>query len=139
VPLIRHGLIARIGGDRGGQAEAYRRRHGDEIRDPASLQPIEKRRLLTVASVTDHRLRRHASGKMRGKRFVWGGRAPVRAARSMAALVGVKHNPVLRAFYTRLRAAGKVFKIAITACMRKLLTILNAMVRHNQEWDPQRA
>jgi len=79
------------------------------------------------------------SGKMRGKRFVWGGRAPVRAALYMAALVGVKHNPVLRTFYTRLRTADKVFKIAITACMRKLLTILNAMVRHNQEWDPQRA
>ncbi|MDZ4674770.1 MAG: IS110 family transposase, partial [Gemmatimonadota bacterium] len=76
------------------------------------------------------------SGKMRGKRFVWGGRAPVRAALYMAALVGVKHNPVLRTFYTRLRTADKVFKIAITACMRKLLTILNAMVRHNQEWDP---
>lgn len=76
------------------------------------------------------------SGKMRGKRFVWGGRAPVRAVLYMAALVGVKHNPILRAFYERLCAAGKVFKVAITACMRKLLTILNAMVHHQRRWDP---
>ena len=77
------------------------------------------------------------SGKMRGKRFVWGGRTPVRAVLYMAALVGVKHNPILRTFYTRLCAAGKVFKVAITACMRKLLTILNAMVHHQRHWDPQ--
>lgn len=79
------------------------------------------------------------SGKMRGKRFVWGGRAPVRAVLYMAALVGVKHNPTLRSFYTRLCAAGKVFKVAITACMRKLLTILNAMVRQQRHWDPTNA
>ena len=81
----------------------------------------------------------HDSGKMRGKRFVWGGRAPVRAVLYMAALVGVKHNPILRSFYERLCAAGKVFKVAITACMRKLLTILNAMVHHQRRWDPQHA
>ncbi len=79
------------------------------------------------------------SGKMRGKRFVWGGRAPVRAVLYMAALVGVKHNPALRTFYTRLCAAGKVFKVAITACMRKLLTILNAMVRQQRRWEPAHA
>jgi transposase len=79
------------------------------------------------------------SGQMRGKRFVWGGRAPVRAVLYMAALVGVKHNPRLRVFYERLCAAGKVFKVAITACLRKLLTILNAMVHHQRKWDPQTA
>lgn len=79
------------------------------------------------------------SGKIRGKRFVWGGRAPVRAVLYMAALVGIKHNPILHAFYERLCAAGKVFKVAITACMRKLLTILNAMVHHQRRWDPQHA
>lgn len=79
------------------------------------------------------------SGKLRGKRLVWGGRAPVRAALYMAALVGVKHNPILRAFFTRLRAAGKLFKVAITACMRKLLTILNAMVHHQLPWQPKKA
>ena len=79
------------------------------------------------------------SGKRRGKRFVWGGRALVRAVLYMAALVGAKHNPILRAFYTRLRAAGNVFKVAITACMRKLLTILNAMVRSQRPWEPRSA
>jgi transposase len=79
------------------------------------------------------------SGTMRGKRMVWGGRAPVRAVLYMAALVGLQHNPVLRAFYERLRAAGKPFKVAATACMRKLLTILNAMLRHNRHWDPHHA
>jgi transposase len=79
------------------------------------------------------------SGTARGKRMVWGGRAPVRAALYMATLVGLKHNPVLRVFYERLRAAGKPFKVAATACMRKLLTILNAMVKHQQRWDPEYA
>jgi len=81
----------------------------------------------------------HDSGTLRGKRFVWGGRAPVRAVLYMAALVGIRHNAVLRAFYERLRAAGKPFKVAATACMRKLLTILNAMVHHQRKWDPQTA
>ncbi|HEY2376166.1 MAG TPA: IS110 family transposase [Gemmatimonadaceae bacterium] len=79
------------------------------------------------------------SGTMRGKRMVWGGRAPVRAVLYMAALVGLKHNPVLRVFYERLRAAGKPFKVAATACMRKLLTILNAMLHQHRRWDPQHA
>jgi len=79
------------------------------------------------------------SGTARGKRMVWGGRAPVRAVLYMAALVGIKHNPALRRFYERLRAAGKPFKVAATACMRKLLTILNAMVHQQRRWDPQRA
>ncbi len=77
------------------------------------------------------------SGTLRGKRMVWGGRAPVRAVLYMAALVGIKHNPVLRQFYERLRAAGKPFKVAVTACMRKLLTIMNAMLRQNSRWDPK--
>jgi len=79
------------------------------------------------------------SGTRRGKRMVWGGRAPVRAVLYMATLVGLKHNPVLRVFYERLRAAGKPFKVAATACMRKLLTILNAMLRQRRRWDPQHA
>ncbi len=79
------------------------------------------------------------SGTRRGKRMVWGGRAPVRAVLYMAALVGIKHNPVLRVFYERLRAAGKPFKVAATACMRKLLTILNAMLKHHRRWDAQYA
>ena len=76
------------------------------------------------------------SGTLKGKRLVWGGRAPVRAALYMAALVGTRCNPVLRAFYRRLLAAGKPKKVALTACMRKLLTILNAMMRTNTTWRP---
>lgn len=79
------------------------------------------------------------SGTLRGKRLVWGGRASVRAALFMATLVGVRWNPVLRAFYERLRAAGKPAKVALTACMRKLLTILSAMVRQHRTWDPKHA
>ena len=78
------------------------------------------------------------SGTLRGKRLVYGGRAPVRAALYMAALVASKCNPVIRAFYQRLRAAGKPAKVALTACMRKLLTILNAMARSGTPWQPDR-
>jgi len=74
------------------------------------------------------------SGRYRGKRTVWGGRAPVRAALYMAALVASQHNPVIRAFYQRLVAAGKPKKLALVACMRKLLTILNAMLKHRTTW-----
>ena len=74
------------------------------------------------------------SGTLKGKRLVWGGRAPVRAALFMAALVGTRCNPVIRTFYHRLRAAGTPKNVALTACMRKLLTILNAMVRTNTTW-----
>ncbi len=74
------------------------------------------------------------SGSMRGRRAIWGGRSAVRAALYMAALVGSRHNPILKAFYQRLVASGKPKKVALVACMRKLLVILNAMVKHNQEW-----
>lgn len=76
------------------------------------------------------------SGTLRGRRLVWGGRARVRSALYMATLVAVRHNPVLRAFYQRLCAAGKPKKVALTACMHKLLTILNAMLRHHTRWAP---
>lgn len=77
------------------------------------------------------------SGTLRGKRLVYGGRASVRAVLYMAALVASKCNPVIRAFYQRLRAAGKPAKVALTACMRKLLVILNAMARSGASWDPE--
>jgi transposase len=70
------------------------------------------------------------SGTLRGKRTVWGGRAQVRAVLYMSTLVAVRWNPGLNTFYTRLCAAGKAPKVALTACMRKLLTILNAMLKH---------
>lgn len=74
------------------------------------------------------------SGKLKGKRLVWGGRASVRTALFMAVLCGRRWNPVLKAFYDRLIAAGKPKKVALIACARKLLTILNAMVRNNTSW-----
>lgn len=74
------------------------------------------------------------SGKMRGKRMIAGGRADVRSALYMAALVGVQRNPVLKVYYQRLRAAGKAPKVAIVAAMRKLLTILNAMLKTKTAW-----
>ncbi len=79
------------------------------------------------------------SGTLRGKRLVYGGRAPVRAVLYMAALVASRRNPVIRAFYERLRAAGKPAKVALTACMRKLLTILNAMARSGTPWQAEQA
>ena len=76
------------------------------------------------------------SGTLRGKRTVWGGRARVRATLYMGALVATRHNPIIKDFYHRLLAAGKPKKLALTACMRKLLLILNAMVKSGQPWRP---
>jgi transposase len=75
------------------------------------------------------------SGRRRGKRSIWAGRAPVRAVLYMAALVAKTHNPVIKAFFDRLVAAGKPKKVAIVACMRKLLTMLNAMMRDQAVWN----
>lgn len=75
------------------------------------------------------------SGTWRGKRVVWGGRARVRSVLYMAALVATRFNPVIAAFYQRLCDAGKPKKVALVACMHKLLTILNAMVRHGTSWQ----
>jgi transposase len=74
------------------------------------------------------------SGKQRGKRVITGGRATVRSALYMAAFNAIRCNPVIKPFYQRLRQAGKSFKVAITACMHKILTILNAIVRDNKLW-----
>lgn len=75
------------------------------------------------------------SGKMRGKRTTFGGRSNVRATLYMAALTATRFNSVIRTFYQRLLSAGKAKKLALVACMRKLITILNAMVRDQQRWD----
>lgn len=76
------------------------------------------------------------SGRLRGHRTIWGGRAPVRTALYMATLVATRWNPVIRPFYQRLRDAGKAPKVALVAAMRKLLTILNAMLHHGTPWRP---
>jgi len=75
------------------------------------------------------------SGQYRGKRMIQGGRPAVRQALYMAALVASRHNPVIREFYQRLRQAGKPAKVALTACMRKLLVILNAMLKNYTHWE----
>ena len=75
------------------------------------------------------------SGRFRGRRMIWGGRAHVRAALYMGTLSAIQFNPVIHQFYRRLRDAGKCHKVAITACMRKLLIILNAMLRDQQCWS----
>jgi transposase len=77
------------------------------------------------------------SGTMRGKRTIWGGRAHVRTVLYMSTLVATRFNPQINVFYERLLAAGKVKKVALTACMRKFLTILNAMLKHRTRWQPQ--
>lgn len=77
------------------------------------------------------------SGKYRGKRKIWGGRASVRSALYMAALVAMRCNPVIRKYYQSLMEKGKLFKVAMVACMHKLLGILNAMVANNKPWCAQ--
>ena len=100
------------------------------------LGTLDRRRISSLVGVAP--LNRD-SGTLRGKRTVWGGRATVRAALYMGALVASRWNPVLRTFYQRLCAAGKPKKVALTACMRKLLTILNAMLKHRTPWQPNHA
>lgn len=89
-------------------------------------------KLVGVAPLADD------SGRRRGARRTWGGRAQVRAVLYMATTVAMRHNQVIKAFYERLVATGKPKKVAIVACMRKLLTILNAMLRDNSPWDENR-
>ena len=76
------------------------------------------------------------SGTLRGRRTIWGGRSAVRAVLYMATLSAVRFNPVIRQFHERLKAAGKAPKVALTACMRKLLVILNAVIRNERPWQP---
>lgn len=97
------------------------------------LGTLNRRQIAALAGVAPFNC---DSGTMRGTRHIWGGRASVRAVLYMATISAIRCNPDIRAFHTRLRAAGKKPKVAITACMRKLLTILNAMVRSSTPWQP---
>jgi transposase len=97
------------------------------------LGTLPRRRLCALVGVAPFN---RDSGAFRGKREVWGGRAPVRAALYMGALVATRYNPVIGEFYERLLAAGKPKKVALVACMRKLLSILNAMMRDRIPWHP---
>lgn len=97
------------------------------------LGKLDRRRIAALVGVAP--LNRD-SGQMRGQRSIWGGRADVRRTLYMATLVAVRHNPALKACYERLLAAGKRKKVALVACMRKLLTILNAIAKHGSTWQP---
>ena len=96
------------------------------------LQRRQISKLVGVAPLADD------SGPRQGKRRIWGGRSEVRAVLYMATLAAIKHNPVIQVFHSRLMAAHKPKKVAIVACMRKLLTILNAMLRDQTMWDAAR-
>jgi transposase len=102
------------------------------LADLPELGTLTRQRIAALAGVAP--LNRD-SGTLRGRRTVWGGRAHVRAVLYMSTLVAVRYNPVLQAFSLRLREAGKAPKVALTASMRKLLTILNAMVKHRTPWE----
>jgi transposase len=96
-----------------------------------TLNRREIAKLTGVAPLADD------SGKHRGKRFIWGGRADVRAVLYMATVSAIRCNPVIKAFAERLTQAGKPAKVVIVACMRKLLTIMNTMIKNNAPWNPK--
>jgi transposase len=95
------------------------------------LGQLDRRRIAALVGVAPFA---RDSGTRRGRRTCWGGRAPVRAVLHMAALVAARWNPILRRFYQRLRAAGKPPKLALTAVARKLLVLLNALLRDGRRW-----
>ena len=95
------------------------------------LGTLDRRQIAALVGVAPFN---RDSGALRGKRTVWGGRAQVRAVLYMGALVASRFNPVIRDFYQRLLAAGKPKKLALTACMRKLVIILNAILKHRSPW-----
>lgn len=97
------------------------------------LGTLNRRQICALAGVAPFN---RDSGTLRGRRCVWGGRAPVRNALYMATISAIRCNPVISAFYRRLLEAGKPTKVALTACMRKLLVILNAIVRTGRPWEP---
>ena len=95
------------------------------------LGTLNRRQIAALVGVAPYN---RDSGALRGKRAVWGGRSRVRAVLYMGALVASRHNPAIRDFYQRLLAAGKPKKVALVASMRKLLVILNGMLKHGSSW-----
>ena len=100
------------------------------------LGTLDRRQLAALVGVAPFN---RDSGTLRGRRTVWGGRARIRAVLYMGALAASRYNPTIRDFYQRLVAAGKPKKLALTACMRKLLIILNSMLKHRSPWRAERA
>jgi len=95
------------------------------------LGTLNRRKIASLVGVAPHNC---DSGNIKGRRAIWGGRAPLRSVIYMATLRATRCNPVIQAFYQRLLARGKPKKVALTACIRKLLTILNVMARNNTQW-----
>lgn len=102
------------------------------IAELPELGKLNRREIAALAGVAPMA---NDSGNTKGRRRIQGGRFEVRRVLYMAALTAARHNPVIKTFYERLLAAGKQQKVALVACMRKLLTVLNAMVRTNKPWD----
>ena len=100
------------------------------------LGTLNRRQIAALAGVAPFN---RDSGAMRGKRRVWGGRTRVRTVLYMGTLAASRFNPVIRDYYQRLLAAGKPKKVALVACMRKLLVILNSMLKQRTPWRAQRA
>lgn len=98
------------------------------------LGSLDRRRIASLVGLAPMN---RDSGQMRGQRAIWGGRTEVRCTLYMATLVAVRHNPAIKAFYERLVQAGKRKKVALVAAMRKMLTILNAIAKHQTAWQPQ--
>ena len=101
------------------------------LADLPELGTLDRRALAALVGVAPFNC---DSGQHRGQRHIWGGRASVRTTLYMAAVSAARHNPVLATFYRRLRDAGKPAKVALVATMRKLITILNAMLKHHTPW-----
>lgn len=130
------------------QASPAWRERDDLLRSVPGVGPVLSRTLLAglpelgrldrkqIAALVGVAPLTRESGRLRGRRGIWGGRAEVRRVLYMATVAAIRHNPAIRAFYERLRAAGKPPKVALVAAMRKLLTILNAMLKHQRGWSP---
>lgn len=101
------------------------------IADLPELGQADRRQITALAGLAPYN---RDSGTLRGKRTIWGGRASVRCALFMAALTAIRYNAQIRLFYQRLCAAGKQKKVALVACMHKMLIIMNAMIMHNEPW-----
>lgn len=102
------------------------------IADLPELGSVSAKQISALAGLAPYN---RDSGTLRGKRTIWGGRASVRTTLFMATLVAIRHNLQIKRFYERLCRAGKQKKVAITACMHKLLIIMNAMIKHNESWQ----
>ena len=103
------------------------------VADLPELGQLNRQKIAALVGVAPFN---HESGKRRRQRRIFGGRTSVRSVLYMATLSAIRHNPVIQSFYERLIAKGKIKKVALTACMRKLLVILNAMVKNGQDWSP---